>query len=156
MLVTQVLFAEHAHFQNVVLEDSTHFHQLPITDKERGKIFTLISNMGTLSWPKLILKKKKLDKIGKDIDHVHPLRFLSVVFSQPHLKSCMREVAGSSLKWNRFIKGLSEKLKKNAKANNLMKHVTGFAETVGADPYECYNYLIKQDWEGFVRYLINF
>lgn len=135
--------------------DPGHFHHLNVTQQERDKIFKLISNMGTLPWPKLLLKKNAMEKLGDDIDHVHPMRFLGVIFSNPHLKYCMGEVEKSGLKWGRFIKGLSKKMKKNHEMGNILPHITGFAEETGVDPDQCYEYLIKKDYEGFVRYLIH-
>ena len=134
--------------------DPTPFHQLPITQKERDKIFKLIDSMGTDSWGSLLLKKRKLEKIGEEIDHIHPIRFLATVFVNPHLRYCMQEISHSPLKWGRFIKGLSKKLEINADKNNLYKYISGFATEVGVDPDRCYRYLHKREWEPFVHYLI--
>lgn len=134
--------------------DPSHFRNLTVTQQERDKIFTLIHNMGTLGWTKLLFKKSAMEKIGDEIDHVHPMRFLAVIFANPHLKYCMGEVEKSSLKWGRFIKGCSKKMKKNHKDGNLIPHITGFAEEVGVNPDDCYQYLIREDYEGFVKFLI--
>ena len=73
------------------------FYSLSLTSKDQERIFKLISNMGTLSWPKLLLKKREMEKIGDQIDSVHPMRFLGAIFSNPHLAQCMQSIYSSSL-----------------------------------------------------------
>ena len=135
------------------LNDTHSFYQLSLSQSAKEKIHKLIHNMGTLSWPKLLWKKKDMEKLGDQVDHVHPLRFLGVIMSDDHLKECMREIASSPLKMSRFMAGLSEKLEKNAKAHNLLIHVAGFAETVNKDPYRIEDLIIKKKWRALVDYL---
>ncbi|MBP9841158.1 MAG: hypothetical protein KBC64_01885 [Simkaniaceae bacterium] len=136
------------------LNDTHHFYQLSLSKSAADKIYKLIHNMGTLSWPKLLWKKKEMEKLGEQVDHVHPLRFLGVIMSNDHLKECMRNVADSPLKMNRFMNGLSDKLDKNFKNHNLLPHVAGFAETVNKDPYRIEDLIIKKKWRALVDYLM--
>ena len=136
------------------LNETHHFYELSLSESASAKIYKLIHNMGTLSWPKLLWKKRDMEKLGDQIDHVHPLRFLGVIMSNDHLKDCMREVRDSPLKMNRFMNGLSEKLDKNFKHHNLLMHIPGFAETVKKDPYRIEDLILKKKWRALVDYLL--
>jgi hypothetical protein len=136
------------------LNDTHQFYQLSLSQNASEKIHKLIHNMGTLSWPKLLWKKNEMEKLGEQVDHVHPLRFLGVIMSDDHLKDCMRNISDSPLKMNRFMNGLSEKLDKNFKKSNLLPYVAGFAETVKKDPYRIEDLVIRKKWHALVDYLL--
>jgi|GEM_PF-2737589 len=132
-----------------------YFYDLPISQEERNKTYELIDMMGTEAWYNLLWHQSHLEKIGKEIDHVHPLRFTGVIFADPHLKECMREVRSFGLKWSRFIEGFSRKMTMNFAKRNVLCHLPGYCVETGGD----YNTLLRlaqeQKWEAFLDHLIN-
>ncbi len=130
------------------------FYELPISESEKQGITKLVKSMGTLSLYKLLWKKSELEKIGKRIDNVHPLRFLGHIFSNPRLKGYMPEITKSSFKWKNFMKGLANRLTREHSSGNVEPFILGFSEYIGADQSRIKAYAANYDWEGLVHYLI--
>jgi hypothetical protein len=136
------------------LANAQLFYQLPISDGDKELIYKIIDTMAKDNVIKLGLKRKSMERKGKKIRHVHPLRFLGHIFADRHLKHCMREISRSSFKWNGFIDGLKDRIKEEAARNNLMQYVHGFAQQVNGDEQKIARYLENRDWEGLVRCLL--
>jgi len=130
------------------------FEQLPLYDHEKTMIHKMIETIAKDNVIKLGLKRKTMEKRGKKIRHVHPLRFLGYIFSTPHLKHCMREISRSSFKWNGFIDGMKDRIEEEARRGGLLPHIHEFARLCNADENRCRHYIQKRDWEGLVRCLL--
>lgn len=130
------------------------YYELAVSGDERGKIHRLIDKLGNESLYHLLLKKREMERLGDEIDHVHPMRFLGVIFSNGHLKKSMKGVYDSSFKWNRFISGLSKKLKRNKRNGNVFQYSEGLAADTGKDAGEIRKKLNQEDWSGLVKYLM--
>ncbi len=133
---------------------SDPFFQLTLNKVDEEIIYKIIDTMARDNVIKLGLKRKTMERKGKKIRHVHPLRFLGCIFSDPHLHSCMREVHRSMFKWNGFIDGLKDRLREEGARGNLYQYVPGFAQLLNRDPKKITHYLEKRDWDGLVRYLL--
>lgn len=143
----------------VVTNLSNPYTHLPITEKEAKIIWSIIDTIANSNLIALGFKKGDLEEKGRKINHVHPLRFLGTVFSDPYLKSCMKEIRSSYFKWNGFfegssIQGFSNRMDQEYKRNNLLPYIVGFSQAVNANPDQVRVYIQKRDWEGLVRYLI--
>jgi hypothetical protein len=130
------------------------YYQLPLNDKEKRTIRKIFTNMAEKNIIQLALEKRTMEKKGKSVNHVHPLRFIGYIFSCD-LKNCMRKIAKSSFKWDAFVDGFSRRMKEELANNNLYKHIPGFCQEVGANPEEVTRFIDKKDWEGLVKSLIN-
>jgi hypothetical protein len=135
-------------------ESTDLFYQLPLENWEKKHIYTIVSTMAEKNVMSLLLEKKRLEKKGKDVNHVHPMRFIGHVFADPYLKRCMATIKKSSFKWNGFIDGYAKRMKEEAHKNNLLPHVPGFCEAVKADPAQVTHLIQHRDWEGLIRYLV--
>lgn len=133
---------------------SNSFLELPLADWEKKLIYTIFTTMADKNVIQLAWEKKSLEKKGKKINPVHPMRLLGYVFSDPDLKKAMRAIKKSHFKWNGFIDGFSRRMKEEAGRNNLVRHIPGFCEQVGANPDEVRHYIDKHDWEGLARHLL--
>ncbi len=131
------------------------FESLPINDQERKIIDYIITTMAEKNILKLGLMRKTMEKKGKRIHHVHPFRFLNFVFSYDHLKHSMHKIHKSGFKWDGFIDGFSKKMKEEARHNNLMRYVPGFARSLNVNEDSVRHYISKQDYEGLVRFLMH-
>ena len=135
-------------------QDYQSFHHLPINQEDMRNTYRLIHSLGTLSWYELLWQKREIESIGDKVDHLHPFRFLALIFRDPHLRECMKNIYSSSLKWHRFLKGLSEKMDKRSKAGELIPQLPGFCHVTDTD-YDCVKpFIEKRDWEGFLKYMI--
>lgn len=130
------------------------FSTLPLTSSERDTITYIITNMAEKNIFELAFEKKKMEKKGDSINHVHPLRFIGHIFSSPDLKRNIKRIKKSSFKWDAFMDGFSKRMKTESSQNNLLKYVDGFAKQVNANPEKITYYIQKKDWEGLVRYLM--
>ncbi|NGX46020.1 MAG: hypothetical protein K940chlam2_01201 [Chlamydiae bacterium] len=134
---------------------SSPYDNLTISAEEKMIIGRLLMTMAENNVFELLMEKKRLERWGEEIDHVHPVRFLGTVFTDPRLVHCMREIRRSSFKWNGFMEGFSERMREEATNNNLVKYVDGFAEAVKREPAELYPFFEQVDFEGLVKYLLN-
>ena len=130
------------------------FLELPLNEPEKKIIHKIISTIAEKNPIKLAFEKRSLDKKGKKIHHVHPLRFLGYIFSDPFLKKCMKEIKKSHFKWEGFMDGLSKKMREESHDHNILPYAEGFADYVNADRDHVVRYLEHHDWEGLVRYLL--
>lgn len=101
------------------------------------------------------LNPHKMNKAGSRVEHVHPLRFLICIFSDPNMSVCMRNIKGKTLVWKEFLKGITGSLAKEHKAKNVLPYVDDFAIQVKADPNKIRPFLNAEDFTGFVSCLID-
>ena len=137
-----------------ILNHALAYIQLPLKPEESKVIGEIIEAIGNHGWLWLGMHQGELRDKEKRIKHVHPMRFLGEVFSNTHLKSCMRQVEKDSLIWSNFLKGLKPNMEKEYDRNNLFRHVEGFSQSVRADPEKVKVFIQKHDWSGLVKYLI--
>jgi len=140
------------------------YSQLLITDEEIQIIYEIIDTIAKSNVAKLLVNQSEMEEKGRKISQVHPMKFLGVVFSNPHLKKCMAKIHDgaflNSFKWSGFFdgssnqKGFAQKMDEEAKKNNLLKYVPGFAKAVKASPDQIRVFILKKEWEKLVKYLI--
>ncbi len=136
------------------------FAQLPLTTAEAKLIYELIDNLGKKSKAALLFNTGTMLKLGEDIQHIHPLRFLEVVFTNPDLKESMEKVLNDHFKWDGFLngsfgqRGFADKMRHEFNRNNLFPYVLGFSQAVKAHPDQIRTLFEKQEWDKLVIYLI--
>jgi hypothetical protein len=130
------------------------FHTLHLSSEDEKIIHKIISTMADKNIFSLLFEKRELERKGKQIEHLHPFRFLGVIFSSHHLKNAMREIRKSSFKWDGFMDGLSPRMREEAARDNLVPYIAGFAEYLDIDPERVEYYVRHHNWEGLVRYLL--
>jgi hypothetical protein len=133
---------------------SDPYTRLPITEGEAQIIWEIIDTLAEKSIIQLGFMQGEMKRKGQLVNHVHPLKFLGTIFTNPHLKTCMKEVRTSYLKWTGFLGGLSGRLEQEYKRGNLMSHVPGFCVATHANPDQVAAFLQKKEWEKLVKYLL--
>jgi hypothetical protein len=128
------------------------FRQLPITQEEQRKIFTIVNTMGQ-SWLTLLRNKGTLETYGEQIQHVHPLKFLEYTFKHPTLPKDLESASKSSLTWTPFISGLSEKLRRVAAT--LPQYKASFARSINVNLNDLDPFFSTANWDALVRFLID-
>lgn len=131
-----------------------YYHQLPITSEEKKMIAKIILTMADNNVFKLLFEKKRLERIGKKIHHVHPIKFLGTVFSDPGLVHHMRKIRESSFKWEGFMDGLSRRMVEENGRDNLKKYLPGFCASISANLETVMSFAEKGDYEGMVSSLL--
>ena len=66
------------------------FYQLPLTEKEKRIIHGIITTMAEKNILQLAFVKRSMEKRGKKIEHIHPLRFIGYILANSELRSCLR------------------------------------------------------------------
>jgi hypothetical protein len=145
---------------NIADGDIKTFSDLPLHEWEKQIISYIITSMAEKNVFQLLLEKYDLEKKGKKINPVHPLRFLGHACSDPKLKKGIRSFRKNPFKWDGFIhgsstKGIAHRLEEEAKKDNLLHFVPEFSLLVGADTDEVLRHLNQGDYEGLITYLIS-
>src|SRR5882724_8421431 len=65
------------------------YKDIPCTEEHRACIYEIISTMAENSKLSLLFNQSHLKGLGDRISDVHPMKFLSTIFNDPHLKMCM-------------------------------------------------------------------
>ncbi len=139
----------------VVLEEGKDpFSQLIITEDEQRMIRAVIDTVAKKSPIKLAFIRGELEAKRKLLFHIHPLRSLASMFSDPRTKENIAEIRSSFLKWRNFIGDFSERMKQEHGQNNLEVYIPGFCQAVKANPDQVRTCINNRDWEGLVKYLL--
>ena len=127
------------------------FYQLPLEEKEQKLIHELIRTIAEKNIWGLLFKKKELEKIGKKVNVVHPMRFMGYILSEPRLKKWLREIRNSSFKWDHFIEGFADRMKDENAKSNLIPYIAGMAHLLHVDQSQILGFIHAKDYEGLVK-----
>lgn len=130
------------------------YADLICTEQDKSNIYEIIITLSENGKLSLLLKQGYLKQLGAQINHVHPLKFLVAIFSNPRLKFSMYDIFDDFFKRNGFMDGLGPSLEKEADRNRLMLYLNDFAADVAVPPENIRPYFITRDWENLVRYLM--
>lgn len=132
----------------------TLYKDLKCTETHETHIYEIISTMAEHGKLTLLFKQSSLREMGAQINEVHPLKFLAVIFKDPYLKSCMFYIWDDYFKRNGFLEGLVPSLKREAEKGKLEIHLKDFALDVGSSEEALKSYVDAGDWENMVLFLI--
>lgn len=136
-------------------EASDSYQTLPLGEEEQRVITYILLTLSDKNPLALAFERKSLEKNGRRIEHVHPLRFLGYVCADSRLLNALRDVRRSSFKWQGFAGGISRRLGQEADRDNLIRHLPGFAATLRLNYQKLVPFVEKRDWEGLVQCLID-
>lgn len=127
----------------------------PVTTSERDDINYLIKTLATGSWTSLLGAKSSLETAGDHIDNLHPLRFLTILFTDSKLQSGVHAIRDRKKIWKEFSSGLTSSLDQENKADNLkMEHIEDFAKNVKLDVALIRTPLQQKRWSDFIDILL--
>jgi hypothetical protein len=130
------------------------YDQLICTQDDKDTIYEIISTIAENGKLTLLFKQTDLRDLGEKIDHLHPLKFLTSIFTNPKLKVDMVNVFDDFFKRAGFMEGLGPNLTKEAEKEKLNQYIGDFAAEVGVTEEGIKPYFEQRDWEGLVIYLI--
>ena len=126
-----------------------------ITPIEKEFIAFIVSTLGNKSLTKIWKEKSSLKKAGDKIDHIHPLKFLSVIFSDEQLKVAIANLKESRWVWNEFKSGLYSTLTEELANENISEeHILDFADQLDIDVALITPSITQADWDEFFSVLI--
>lgn len=131
-----------------------NFEDLPLLNKEEETIQKIMNALASSSIPRLLWKQKELEKMGKSINHVHPLKFISFIINEPILRSDLQEVHRNFFKWRGFLDGFRRRMTEEFYKGNLKKFLPGFCESVCVKEEVVDHFIEKRDWEGLVKSIL--
>lgn len=144
-----------AKIEAIEKKNSFKDYHRPILDPDETKIIKeVIHTLATANIFKLPGLKSGLYKKGKKIDHVHPLRQLVYIFTNPDLKEDFRQVSKRSIVWRQYSSEMGDVLALEAGRNNLIEHVEDFAAALKVSPSTARSYLNRKKWRDFLEWLI--
>jgi hypothetical protein len=130
------------------------YKDIPCTEEHKACIYEIISTMAENSKLSLLFNQSHLKGLGDQISDVHPMKFLSTIFNDPHLKMCMNLIWNDYFKRNGFLDGLGPSLTREMEKGKLTMHIPDFAQDVGVEAEHLRPYFNAQDWENLVLFLI--
>lgn len=133
---------------------SEAYKDLVCTDQDKANIYEIITAMAENGKLSLLLKQSYLKNLGAQINHVHPMKFLSTIFTNPRLRACMDEIFDDYFKRNGFMDGLGPSLTREADKGKLDMLIGDFAAELKIPADGMKKYFQTRDWEGLVRHLM--
>lgn len=130
------------------------YKDLVCTEQDKAYIYEIISTVAETSKLSLAFKKGQIEEKGAQILHVHPLKFLSTIFTNPYLKSCMYYVWDDYFKKMKFMGGLVPNLTRESEKGRLEQYIKEFSVEVGVPAENLKPYFDAHDWENLVLHLI--
>ncbi|MCI0381684.1 MAG: hypothetical protein L0207_01335 [Chlamydiae bacterium] len=136
------------------------YYELEVSQEKKKLINQLLNTMAKNNVFKLLFEKKRLKEIGKKILDVHPVRFLSIIFTDNRLIECLVKIRENSFKWEGFTKGdkdipgLFIRMEREADRDNLTRYIPGFSEEVQVDNQKIISYIQNRKFEGLIKYLL--
>ncbi|MGZ3633340.1 MAG: hypothetical protein ACXU9U_01670 [Parachlamydiaceae bacterium] len=141
-------------FKNIHSKSAFRQYNAPLTPSEKKKIAHTVETLGNASLISIARAKSSLEKEGAEIEHIHPLNFLSYIFSEEKLKAALHNIRGRGWIWSKFFKGLKEGLENEYKNNNLLPYIADFSRQVKINPKKILPLAEKQRWKDFVEMLL--
>lgn len=127
----------------------------PLTVEDKEDISYILKTLAKSSWTQLLGAKQSLKRAGDRVDHVHPLNFLTFVFSKEELKGSLHSIKDRSKIWKEFFSGISKSLEEEANLNNLLEeHINDFAIGLNLDPSIIKASLANHQWNTFLQLLL--
>jgi hypothetical protein len=130
------------------------YKDLVCTEEDKEHIAEIITTMAAKSKFQLLFSQAHLKDLGAQINHVHPLKFISTIFSQERLKECMDSIHDDGFKWGGLMDGLGPSLTRESIKGKLDGYIADFAAEVKVDPAHIKVYFQNRDWENLVRFLM--
>jgi len=127
-----------------------------LTKSEKKDIKFILKTLAKKSLIQLLKYKSQLEYAGDRIDQVHPLVFLSFIFSDEELKAYIHAIKKrGGWVWAEFMEGLKESLKDESDIQNVTdKMLQHFSAQVGINVGIIQEPIRNYQWEEFVRLLI--
>lgn len=145
-LVVMALFC----FASTQAQAATDPYSTPLRQQDEENIRYIINTLANSSYFGLLSKQGSLERAGKAVDHVHPMRFVAFIFSDPQLRNNVRRISG--IPWGRFVNDMGNSLSKASQSGAIDENVIdNFASTVQVDKNWVDGMVRAQNWQGLMN-----
>lgn len=124
-------------------------------DLNANRITTLVKYIASSGLAALGWNKGWLEERGREIEHLHPLKFLEFLISNPEMKECLKQLRSDSFKWPPFEDEFANRMNLQAQNDNLNGFLKDFAEKVNAPLVNVKNFCDSAQWHDLLMYLID-
>ena len=131
------------------------YNELTCTEEDVQNIAFILTTMAENGKLALLLRTQELRRIGDAILHVHPFRFLGLVFANPTLKTCIKEISNDYFKWGELMGGIGVSLTAQADRGKLDCYLNDFAKEIDIDPALLQGFIASRSWENLVAFLMS-
>jgi hypothetical protein len=131
-------------------------YQSPVSPQEKKEIRYIITTLAQNSLTNIASSKSTLKKAGDRIDHIHPLRFLSTVFTDEELKVGVHAIRDRGWIWDEFLSGIIGSFKEESAHQNMKaEFIHDFATNVGINVYFVLQPIQEGRWKDLINVLID-
>ncbi|MCX6988603.1 MAG: hypothetical protein NTZ52_03755 [Chlamydiae bacterium] len=130
------------------------YNALRLTKTDAKNIRSILTTMSDKNLFLLLLEKGSLEKKGKQIRPVHPMRFIGFILADSQLRKCLHNIKKDYFKWSNFAEGFTDRMKEEAGKGNLLPYIHGLATLIKVDPGVIYQFISKKDYDGLLKYFI--
>jgi hypothetical protein len=143
-----------AGYQWDIANGARDFSYIPNQD-DKNNIAYVVKTLANKNEASLLFYKSTIESCGNKVNHVHPLKFLQVIFSDEELKVGMRNIRKKSLVWKSFRGGIVDSLSDETNVNNMREeYLPEFAASIGIDPNIIAPLYQQRNWREFVEALV--
>ena len=125
-----------------------------VTECEAADVRFIVSTLANKSLITIAKEKSNLEAAGDRIDHVHPLNFLLVIFTDEELKVGIRNIRGKGWVWSSFVCGIKTTLATESAIRNVMPYLSDFAKKLEVNQKLLLPAVRAGNWDQFVDLLI--
>ena len=124
---------------------------LEISDDDKVLILNLIEPLAKWGVFKLSGNEEEIKKRGRATAHIHPMKYLAYVFSNPTLKFYVNKIRKRNfgMVWKPFKKGFISALS----ACDVMPYLTAFSKHINANEATLRYWAERKNWEKFIEAL---
>lgn len=126
-----------------------------LTTTEMEDTRYIMKTLGMASLITIAKERSSLRKRGKNIEPIHPLRFLLVVFTDEELKAGMHGLYGRTWVWDEFWAGLHDSFETESGRNNLNQFVDDFSTKIGLNPNLIKPLIHSKQWNQLIKTLLD-
>lgn len=127
-----------------------------ISPSEKEDIRYIVNTLGLANLSKVAKAKSSLERAGKRVDHIHPLQFLTCIFTDEKMKVAIHALQSRSWLWGEFYGGLKNSLEEEFNRNSMPPEIIAhFADQVGVPVTLIYQAIMEKQWSQLLNILIN-
>ena len=132
------------------------YAELVCTEEDQKFIRELIETLGEEGKIALLFKATYMKRLGALICHVHPIKFLAVIFRDTYLGQCVSMIMDDGFKRAEFMDGLGSGLTREVEKGTLETYLVDFQQEVGGTTKldEIQAICKTRNWEKLIYYLL--
>ncbi|MBS0622452.1 MAG: hypothetical protein JSR80_05805 [Verrucomicrobia bacterium] len=122
------------------------------TSYEVQQIAFVLNTLANSSGPSLLFKKSALQKAGHQTGAVHPLRWMEVGLTDPHLKAQMKRIRQKPMVWKNFSQDMGASFERQWQSGTFNEEeIDAYATSIGVDPSGLRQAAAQGNWRKFIE-----